>query len=265
MFTERKPPDVVSYCHRFSMSRIKPVFRCDEALKRQFGKSKCLLTISVGQETHEGERFFSTIDLIQNTFSSCTIALHDSLQRYTMALDYEGNEEDLHSKAASKGDDWITRNEKYYKKSKIPVIITRWDDWLNDSNFGFNKEKILREMHEDESYRGLFNQSIVEYLARYCRRLEKPGLFDMKRAEKLCLNYLLEECAVLCLWSKTGCDFELYAGKHNVAMVATRKRFVSSTALQSVTIGFNRRPDLKPQNFNFSIDENYIVGALIRE
>ena len=59
------------------MSQIKPVFRCDEHLKRRFNKSKCLLTISVGQEMHEGEKFLSTIALVDRCFDACVMLVDD--------------------------------------------------------------------------------------------------------------------------------------------------------------------------------------------
>ncbi|MFN7097309.1 MAG: hypothetical protein ACK4PR_07100, partial [Gammaproteobacteria bacterium] len=47
-------------------------------------KAHGLLLVSVGQEAHEDARFDSTIQLINRSFGSCSIALYDSLQRHTM-------------------------------------------------------------------------------------------------------------------------------------------------------------------------------------
>ena len=149
---------------RFFMLQIKPVFRCDETIKRKFCASKCLLTISVGQETHECERFSSTLDLIGRSFSSCTIALHDSLQRHTIALDEEGDADCFHMRALSLGDIWLQRNQRYIKALRIPVTIIRWDQWLNDAAFLTSKDNVLLELtHLDICFGPtLSNSSIKE-------------------------------------------------------------------------------------------------------
>ena len=50
---------------RMLKSKIKPVFKCSEEFKLKFKDSRCLVTISVGQEVHEGKKFLTTIDLIK--------------------------------------------------------------------------------------------------------------------------------------------------------------------------------------------------------
>ena len=65
----------------------KSIFRStSDDVKSQFKKSRCLLTISVGQATHEGELFAATMDLINASFKSCVLLIDDSLQRHTMAF-----------------------------------------------------------------------------------------------------------------------------------------------------------------------------------
>ncbi|MES2203877.1 MAG: hypothetical protein V4496_01525 [Pseudomonadota bacterium] len=243
------------------MSQIKSVFRCENQYKLKFSQSSCLLTISVGQETHEKERFSPTIDLIGRSFSACTIALHDSLQRHTIALDREGSADDYYDTAIAMGDLWLERNKQYLDAQNIPVTIIRWDEWFKDVEFQKYKEKVINELNCDESYRAEFNRTISEYLTRCCKRHPNPEQFDRKRAEQLCLDYLIEECAVLCMWPKTGCQFEAYTGKHNAAMNETQKRFLTSETIQSIAIGFNRRPNLKPQNFNFHKNEESVQKA----
>ena len=237
------------------MLQVKPKFRCENYYKLKFSQSACLLTISVGQETHEKERFSPTIDLIGRSFSACTIALHDSLQRHTIALDRPGSADDYYDTAVTMGDLWLERNRPYLDAQNIPITIVRWDEWLKDPDFQKYKDNVLMELDCDASYRAEFNRTISEYLTRCCKRHAGPELFDRKRAEQLCMDYLIEECAVLCMWPKTGCQFEAYTGKHNAAMNETQKRFLTSNTIQSIAIGFNRRPNLKPQNFNFQKNE----------
>lgn len=244
------------------MSKIKPIFRhVSEEDRRNFKHSNCLLTISVGQESHEDKRFAATMDLINATFCSCTITLHDSLQRYTMALDQEHDADHFHEASIAAGDRWLARNDKFYKYFQKQPKIIRWDTWLNNTDFIKHKDQIISTIHSDSTYQATFNETTNEYLTRYCKRLEKPASFNRERAQQLCFDYLVEECAVLCLWPKTECHFELYAGKHNAAMEETRKRFISpayTNLVRPVMIGFNHRPNLPPQCFD--IDQNEVVS-----
>lgn len=237
-----------------NMSKIKPIFKyVSEADKMNFVHSDCLLTISVGQESHENQRFAATIDLINTTFYSCTIMLHDSLQRYTIALDKNHDADYYHEASVEAGDRWLARNGKFYKDFHKKPNIIRWDTWLNDPDFIKSKNQIITTIQSNVAYKSAFDTTIDEYLTRYCKRLKNPSSFNRERARQLCFDYLIEECAVLCLWPKTGCHFELYAGKHNAAMEKTWKHFVapiSPNLVRSIMIGFNRRPDLQPQRFD---------------
>lgn len=241
------------------MLQIKSVFRCDERFKHQFSKSNCLLTISVGQETHENGRFLSTLALIERSFSACVIALHDSLQRHTIALSEQGEADSFHERAISVGDAWLERNGQYINKLRVPLKIIRWDQWMRDTKFLESKDRVLLELKRCFKYREVFSSTVEDYLSRYYRRLKHENLFDKERGQRLCMDYLIEECAVMCLWPNVGCQFEVYTGKHNAAMIETQKRFLSDEMLQSVAVGFNRRPNLKPQSFNFQKN----IGSLV--
>jgi hypothetical protein len=235
------------------MHNIKSKFRfVDEVQKAKFSQSHCLLTISVGQGSHEEERFAATLELINASFNACTITLHDGLQRYTMALDKKEDPSYFYEISVKEGDFWLERNKKYYSKLTILKDIIRWGRWLSHPDFPVERNKILTLINQDTLYKKVFDETIDEYLSRYFKRLTDVASFDLERARRLCFDYLVEECAVLCLWVETGCQFELYPGKHNAAVNETRKRFVFSNnpdLLYSVGIGFNQRKDLPPQRF----------------
>ena len=96
------------------MGKIKAVFKCDAFEKVKFKDSRCLLTVSMGQEAQTGERFSATMDLINNSFPECIISFHDGLQRYTMAL-IEGKDPSLFMEIPQKeGDLWLARHRKNY-------------------------------------------------------------------------------------------------------------------------------------------------------
>ena len=241
----------------YKMREIKCSFKkTSDEDKAQFSKSSCLLTISVGQQTHEDNRFLATLDLVDKSFQRCVITLHDTLQRHTIALAHEaGTQADYHDEAYATGTLWLNRYQNEINKLTKNFTVIRWDEWLSHADFTSSKDKILSEITKDKNYASLFEQSIAEYLARVTRRLEDPSAFDELRAKQLCYDYLIEECAVLCLQPTTGCEFEIYAGTHNAAMNETRKRFVHNdrpNLIRSVSIGFNYRPDLAPQKFSLS-------------
>lgn len=234
------------------MSNIKPVFKCKDIEKQAFKHSKCLLTISVGQEVHEGEKFIATLELVNSSFASCIMLIDDSLQRHSMALDTKEDASSFYNQSIHEGDLWLERNRKYYKNLSILDNIIRWDKWLYHPNYAETEKKIKGLINEDANYKLAFVNTVDEFLRRYYQRLIEKVNFDMERARSLCMNYLLEECTALCLWPELGCHFEVYPSKRNLAMDETHKRFVLPGypgLLHSVAIKFKNRKQLKPQQF----------------
>lgn len=246
------------------MSKIKPVFKCLEEYKNLFKKSRCLLTISVGQEVHEGEKFESTLNLVNYAFKECVMLVDDSLQRHTMALDEPYDAEYFYDVSMKAGDDWLVRNKKYYEKLNILVKIMRWNDWLNHENFQEKQNMILHHIKCNDVYRHSFENTIEEFLVRYYRRVVGQEGFNMERARNLCFNYLIEECAALCLWPETSCNFEVYPSRRNLVMTETHQRFVLPkypNLLNAVAIKFKNRKQLKPQALakeNIDITEDIV-------
>lgn len=235
------------------MSRIRPIFKgMTEEEKNRFKYSKCLLTISVGQQSHEAELFNMTVDLVNEHFGSCVLLVDDSLQRHTMALDSQNDANYFYNISVDEGDLWLQRNEKYYCKFSIPVEIIRWDKWLNHPNFREQQEKIRNLIRTDIDFRTAFDRSIEKFLKKFCERLSNPSSFDIKRAWQLSLDYLVEECAVLCLWTELKCNFEVYPSKRNQAMDMTHKTFVLPMypdLLHAIEIKFRNAQQKKPQFF----------------
>ena len=238
----------------------KAVFRyVNEPQKLKFATSQCLLTVSVGQEVHEGEKFESTIELINQHFDSCILLVDDSLQRHTMALDQLENADFFYDASMTAGDAWLERNEKYYRKLTSLKKILRWDVWLKHPRYQETKCTIQNELSTDSEYHEAFSDTVGEFLRRYIPRANAQH-FNVDRAKQLCEDYLLEECTALCLWHETGSHFEVYPSKRNQAMTKTHEKFIlphNPALLHSVGIKFKNRKQLKPQNFDFSkITEN---------
>jgi hypothetical protein len=78
----------------------------------------------------------------------------------------------------------------------------------------------------------------------------------MNRAKFLCFNYLLEECAALCLWPQLNCHFEVYPSPRNAIMAQTHKHFVLPKypdLLHAVAIKFKNRKQFLPQSFKLNL------------
>ncbi|MFN7096775.1 MAG: hypothetical protein ACK4PR_04385, partial [Gammaproteobacteria bacterium] len=130
--------------------------------------------------------------------------------------------------------------------------IHRWDKWLNHSLYQEKYDKINALMLQNIDFGAIFAQATEQYLTRYCTRLDNMAHFDWDRAKKICLEYLMEECAVLCLWPELNCHFEIYPNRHNDAMEATRQYFITPhypNLLKAIHIGFRKAKQLKPQTF----------------
>lgn len=235
------------------MANIKPLFKnLSSDVKTKFQYSQCLLLISVGQEAHEGERFEATIDLINGSFKSCIVLLYDSLQRHTMALNSIKEPSAFHETAAREGTLWLERNQKYLNKLTILKDVTRWDMWLNHSNFTAQLNQLKAVIDRDPVYRASFEDTISGYIDRYSKRLQDSSCFNYERARELCFDYILEECAILCLWPTLQCQFEVYPNYHNGAIEATRKLFVLPNypdLLHAIRLGFRNAKQVKPQHF----------------
>lgn len=220
--------------------------------KIKFKQSSCLMTISVGQQSHEDERFSATIDLINTSFKSCVISIDDSLQRHTMALNHKKNADAFYNISLKEGDLWLERNKKYLNKLSIPTKLIRWDHWLQHKDFLIQQNKIRTLLKEDDEYRKTFTSSVETFLSKYIHRTANDRNFDLNRARKLSFDFVLEECSALTIWPELKCNFEVYPNGHNPAIEATKKRLVYPSfpdLLNSVTIIFRNVTQLEPQKF----------------
>lgn len=218
--------------------------------KTSFKDSKCLLTISVGQEAHEGEYFRSTIELINQSFQSCVILVDDSLQRHTMALTEPQDADYFYQTSIQLGDLWLERSAAVYGALNIPYIIMRWDHWLQHELWQSTRQQLMQALASDQYYAQAVNASVDEFLRRYTSRLPDGLQIDMQRARQLCMDYLLEECSALCLWPELNCNYEVYPSARNSAMAETHARFVlprHPQLLHAVALKFKSRKQFSAQ------------------
>jgi tRNA-dependent cyclodipeptide synthase len=231
------------------MYGIKPVFKVQNNIDQTiFQKSRCLLTISVGQEAHEGDKFGATIDLVNAAFESIILLIDDSLQRHSMALNKTQDADFFYNASMAAGDAWLARNRQYYQKLDNLEQIIRWDKWLKHPHYLEKYRQIKTLLSNDNDYQHSFDETITAFL----KRNPQNRYVEDKNARKLCLDYLIEECAALCLWPEINANFEVYPSKRNSAMSQTHQRFVLAQypeLLHPVAIKFKNRKQFKPQNF----------------
>jgi hypothetical protein len=243
-------------------SRIKPVFKCPDLFKEKFKHSRCLITISVGQEVHEGEKFAATIELINSSFQSCIMLIDDSLQRHTMAIEKEEDADFFYSHSIQEGDTWLERNKKTYSKLDSLEKILRWNDWLNHPNYSETQNNIISLQQSNINYKTSFDSTIEEFIRRYYSRINNVESKNIQRTKQLCMNYLIEECTAMCLWPELNCQFEVYPSPRNSAMSKTHELFVLPKypqLLHSVAIKFKNRKQLLPQQFKVLTNEGIIA------
>lgn len=234
---------------------VKPVLKSNTVVSKEtFKNSNCLLTISVGQEVHEAEKFAATIDLVADTFATCVMLIDDTLQRHTMALQSKEDAAFFYEKSLRAGDAWLERNEKYFKQLKIPLKIIRWNKWLKHPHYEQKNRKVHLEINKDPLYKQAFERTVNEFLRRVYNRLLNQKPMNVDKDYVLCFDYLIEECTALCLWSELNCHFEVYPSQRNLAMEATHQRFVlldHPNLLHPLSIKFKNRKQLKAQSFDF--------------
>jgi len=227
--------------------RIKPILKT-EHLWKPFSESHCLMTISVGQEVHEGEKFLASVQLVNAHFQRCTLCVDDTLQRYTLALGQNKESESCLEEALYLGDLWLKRNEKSIQAFELPLKLIRWEDWRFHSDFEKFKAELKLHYQEEASFREIFLKTVEGFLARYLPRLKI--FVDPIRAQNLSLEYLFEECSALRLWAQTGYDYEVYPNRRNWAMSLVHELYVraqGSEAASEVFLKFKNRKQFRPQ------------------
>ncbi|MCK4608261.1 MAG: tRNA-dependent cyclodipeptide synthase, partial [Gammaproteobacteria bacterium] len=232
---------------------VKVSFRCDEKYKAELANSDCILHVSVGQQYHEGDKFLATMDLINETFNSCTIILCDTLQRHSLRImNPDLTDAEARKEALRLGDEWLERNQLAYKYLKINSKVMRWDDWLHHKDYNKYYQEVVNAYKNNQSYRDAIHATINNFLTR--RKTSNSLGFSYEEAFETSETYILEECPILIpLWAETKCQFVIYPRFRTSAMRATYDYFLgenSDIILKEVALKFNHRAI--PKKFSFS-------------
>lgn len=243
---------------------VKASFRdCSIEDRKNFKNSNCLIPISVGQMVHEGKKFLATIQLINKYFKNCTILIDDSVQRHTIQISSPMEESVAYELSMIAGDQWLERNKVYYEQLTIPFEIIRWDKWLLNDGFS-EKHKIIEDLYANSIiYREALKDNACEFLDRQLQNNKQIYFHGKDRAFDLCIKYLKEECAGMCLWAEYGYNYEVYPGGRNKSMEATYNHIIKEmypNTLISVALRFKKNKSRFNNQNQESLDEQLILS-----
>ena len=201
-------------------------------------KSKIVvLPISVGQPYHEGEKFLSTVELINKRFMSCDIIIADTLQRKNLKV-YDP--EILKClKEFQNGSDWIERNKKALSEIKIPYKIIRWHECLESQIFHARYNEIIGLYNLKQEYYNFVQEDVEKFLSR-----QKEGNINLSFTEELedyCASYIIEETTVfLSYFIKENYDIVLYPSAIPSSIDYIRKT-IKNNAIESFILYFKKK------------------------
>lgn len=204
--------------------------------------SKCVLTISVGQPPHEGDKFRATLISVNNHFKFCIIMVCDSLQRHTMEIFSSLSKEAIYNQANVLGDEWVDRNNHFINQLAIPYKVSRWDYWLRHEKYNTKLNIIDNLYYGDIQFKKSVDDTAIDFLKRNTKKM----LREYEDAFLLSKEYLLEECAVMLILAEEGYEFEVYPNLRNPAIDYIYRKIIfkyNENLMRAVSIKFkNLRP-----------------------
>ncbi len=234
----------IGYSSNIDMKIVKASFKdCALEDRKKFSQSSCLLPISVGQSVHEEKKFLATLKLIDRSFKKCTILIDDSVQRHTMKIKDLSSDVIVTQRALEEGKAWLNRNINLINMLSIPYEIITWDKWLYHEDFITKYKEIENEYHRNDEFKFSLDANVDDYLIRNSSKDIDFYIYGKDRARELCVDYLKEECAAMCLWVQGGYDYEVYPTGRNLAMQATYTYIIKPSfpnLLKSVSLRFKK-------------------------
>lgn len=229
-----------------SSHQAKATFLYQAQERSNFPLARTVLLVSVGQEVHEGKKLGATLELVSKNFKSCDVIVCDVLQRHTMQISDFSPAKIVYEKSKLAGKYWIERNLEHLQRLKIPYRIFFWEEFLSRSAFSVFREKIMLAYQGDATFKTAMDDTINDFVTRYERRLLE---IDRERAFTCCLNYLIEESAIIMLmWQAQQYHYIVYPGKMPKVLGAARNKFVlpnNPDILKWVTVYVRSRGDNK--------------------
>lgn len=168
------------------------------------GKMKsyvAILLVSIGKENFEEGSLESAINMINQEFNSCCIAIADTLQRFNIATEAGIAADEAYKESLNRGDDWLSRYKDFFDEAfDIPYEVLRWDTLITHPKFPEKESLFLSVFEKKSSFLNAMNESIEEYGKRVEKRLNPSQMAEgMECHKKNCYSYLQEECVAISL------------------------------------------------------------------
>ncbi len=184
----------------------------------QFSYADCVLPISIGQKYHQGEYLEAIIHLVNQRFRSCTVILCDLLQRHTLALLHNDDEQAAYNRSIEQGKQWLKHNQRYIDQIEHLNPVRFWWDWLSTPQYTEQRTLTEHLYNSNPLIKAAFDESVRVFSKRLKPRLNQTLRHDTIKSA--CLAYVIEECSVMPLWVSEGFQFEVYPSKRIPAMTA---------------------------------------------
>lgn len=228
----------------FDTRTVKASFKDSPLSERaRYKGSSVLMPISVGQPIHEGKKLEAALSLAVRCFKECTLLVDDVVQRYTLRINKPYSNNEAYLRAKYLGDKWLQRNQGILRKFPQLKVI-RWEHWLSHENFQAKFAQVEHFYQYDDYYYHALEETASVFMRRYNIKHADEHI-DQQRGHDLCIEYLHEEMAAMCLWAEAGYQFELYPHGRNTAFNATYELMIEPFyphLLRSVALRFKKYP-----------------------
>jgi tRNA-dependent cyclodipeptide synthase len=203
---------------------VKATFVRVGKLRDIFPNSHGVIAVSVGTSAFEGEKFKALMALVNRHFKAVDIAVNDTLQRHTLAIRENLSVCSTQQKAYTAGLIWIEKNKAILESLSIPYKIVRWDKWLLNPHYNTHRQEVMKLYQHDPVYKHSMENTIKDYLARHSI---SDGSVEYELAFTHCLNYLVEECAIIMgMWIQEKYQFVIYVGDILEVLATSHDHFV---------------------------------------
>lgn len=173
---------------------------------------RCILPQSIGceqlgisGEMHEGENLRLALTLASENFGSVLVLVDDLVQRFT----YQIYDPSLSSSSATElaiktGKEWKERNQNILEQFSNIEAVPTWLDYTASLEFQEKMFEVRTLYNNNDTVKQEINNAAETFLSRYEHRTEKLHGKERTRAFNLTLTYLLEECALTTLFSRSS-------------------------------------------------------------
>jgi tRNA-dependent cyclodipeptide synthase len=205
----------------FSDSQVDAVFKeCATALPLAVGTA--LLPICLSQEYHEGQKLRALFNLLQKS-QHIVVLISGILYRNTIRLSTSMTLRDSFEEAKRRGKEWENKYQTIIDDTcnKTQITVYRWENVLLDEKYSSIRKQLEKHYLEKPEFKKAFDCEAETFVQRLLKK--DCTIENREEALSLCLNYLIEECAVFVLMHKkiVGYTHFVYPGSISKAIQIT--------------------------------------------